>query len=157
VLLGATHGHTMKPDRMAMMLADDRAKDWGEADHRHFFFGHVHHESAREVAGVRVESFHRELAALRGRQFRGQFFGAGFDRHFVISGDEVDRSVLGGFFGFGGGGTRPSTKIAIDSLFRLAGVPKTNEAISAPVEGSFVAPNITAFAPTVAARSRIDL
>ena len=53
------------------------------------------------VVGVRVERFHRELAALRGRQFRGQFFGAGLDRHFVISGDEMDRGVLGGFFGLG--------------------------------------------------------
>ncbi|WP_291295804.1 hypothetical protein [Elioraea sp.] len=57
VLLGATHGHTMKPDRMAMMLAADRPQDWGEAAHRHFFFGHVHSESAREVGPVRVESF----------------------------------------------------------------------------------------------------
>jgi hypothetical protein len=57
VLLGATHGHTMKPDQMAMMLATDRAADWGETSHRAFFFGHVHHESAREVGPVRVESF----------------------------------------------------------------------------------------------------
>jgi predicted phosphodiesterase len=57
VLMGATHGHTMKPDRMAMMLAVDRAEDWGVAKHRHFFFGHIHHETAKEVAGVRVESF----------------------------------------------------------------------------------------------------
>jgi predicted phosphodiesterase len=57
VLLGATHGHTMKPSQMAMMLACDRAKDWGETDFRHFFFGHIHHESAREVGPVRVESF----------------------------------------------------------------------------------------------------
>ncbi|KQO89443.1 metallophosphoesterase [Methylorubrum sp. SL192] len=56
-LLGATHGHTMKPDRMAMMLATDRARDWGETDHRHFFFGHIHHETAKEVGPVRVESF----------------------------------------------------------------------------------------------------
>lgn len=57
VLLGATHGHTMPPDRMAMMLAHDRPEDWGQTKHRHFFFGHVHKESAREVMGVRVESF----------------------------------------------------------------------------------------------------
>jgi len=56
-LFGATHGHTMKPDRMAMMLASDRPEDWGETRYRHFFFGHVHHESAKEVGPVRVESF----------------------------------------------------------------------------------------------------
>jgi hypothetical protein len=57
VLIGATHGHTMPPERMAMMLAVDRAADWGATKHRHFFFGHVHRESAKEIAGVRVESF----------------------------------------------------------------------------------------------------
>lgn len=56
VLIGATHGHTMKPDQMAMMLAADRPADWGRTSYRHFFFGHVHHESAKEVGAVRVES-----------------------------------------------------------------------------------------------------
>ncbi|MEH3065310.1 MAG: metallophosphoesterase [Methylobacterium radiotolerans] len=56
-LLGASHGHTMKPDRMAMMLATDRPKDWGATEFRHFFFGHIHHETAKEVGPVRVESF----------------------------------------------------------------------------------------------------
>lgn len=62
VLLGATHGHTMKPGRMAMMLATDRAADWGETIYRHFFFGHIHHDTARDVGPVRVESF-RTIAA----------------------------------------------------------------------------------------------
>lgn len=62
VLLGATHGHTMKPDRMAMMLAADRPVDWGETKHRSFFFGHVHHGSALEVGPVRVESFNTPAA-----------------------------------------------------------------------------------------------
>lgn len=57
VLLGATHGHTMKPADMAMALAADRPEDWGASRHRSFFFGHVHHETAKEVGGVRVESF----------------------------------------------------------------------------------------------------
>ena len=57
VLLGATHGHTMKPERMAMMLATDRQKDWGETTFKSFFFGHVHHETAKEIGQVRVESF----------------------------------------------------------------------------------------------------
>lgn len=56
-LLGASHGHTMSADRMAMLLAADRPRDWGETDHRHFFFGHIHHETAKEVGPVRVESF----------------------------------------------------------------------------------------------------
>ncbi|MDE2105628.1 MAG: hypothetical protein KGL39_50845 [Patescibacteria group bacterium] len=62
VLLGATHGHTMKPDKMAMALANDCSEQWGTSAFRHFFFGHVHHESAKEVAGVRVESFNAPVA-----------------------------------------------------------------------------------------------
>jgi hypothetical protein len=62
VLMGASHGHTLKPVAMAMMLATDRAKDWGETEFRHFFFGHVHHESAKEVGPVRVESFNTPIA-----------------------------------------------------------------------------------------------
>jgi hypothetical protein len=61
-LLGANHGHRMKPDRMAMMLATDRAEDWGETIYRHFFFGHVHRESAMEAGPVRVESFNSPAA-----------------------------------------------------------------------------------------------
>ncbi len=61
------------------------------------------------------------------------------------------------FFGLGGGGTKPSTDIAIASLLRFAGTPRIKDASSTPVEGSLVAPKITAFAPTLAARSCIDL
>lgn len=58
VLLGATHGHTVKsPERMAMMLASDRAKDWGETTYRHFYSGHIHHTESKEVGPVQWESF----------------------------------------------------------------------------------------------------
>jgi len=61
-LLGATHGHKLKPDRMAMTMACQMKEDWGATDYHYFYFGHVHHEQAKEVAGVRVESF-QTLAA----------------------------------------------------------------------------------------------
>jgi hypothetical protein len=57
VLLAGTHGHTLKPPAMAMLLATDRPSDWGASVYRHMMFGHVHHESAKEIGGVRVESF----------------------------------------------------------------------------------------------------
>jgi hypothetical protein len=57
VLLGASHGHTMKPDRMAMAMASDCPEDWGMTIWKAFFFGHIHHESAKEIGPVRVESF----------------------------------------------------------------------------------------------------
>lgn len=56
-LLGATHGHTMHADRAAMMMASDRAEDWGATTHRHMMCGHVHRETLRECGPVRVESF----------------------------------------------------------------------------------------------------
>lgn len=56
-LLAATHGHTMKPERMAWMMAVDRPDDWGATRHRSMFFGHIHHETKKEVGGVNVESF----------------------------------------------------------------------------------------------------
>lgn len=45
-----------------MMLATDRAKDWGETVHRSFFFGHIHSETVKEVGTVRVESFNTPAA-----------------------------------------------------------------------------------------------
>lgn len=57
VLLGVHHGHTAKPDKLPGVMACDRAKDWGEAEHRHWLTGHIHHESRKEYAGVTVESF----------------------------------------------------------------------------------------------------
>ena len=61
-MFGATHGHKLKPDRMAMMMAADRKEDWGQTDHKAFFFGHIHHETAKEVGPVRVESFNTPAA-----------------------------------------------------------------------------------------------
>lgn len=56
-LLGASHGHALPPERMAWLLAADRPQDWGETEYRHFFFGHIHHSTAKDVGPVRVESF----------------------------------------------------------------------------------------------------
>jgi hypothetical protein len=61
-LFGATHGHKIKPAQMAMVLATDCAEEWGRAKFRHFFCGHIHHETAKEVGPVRVESFQSPAA-----------------------------------------------------------------------------------------------
>lgn len=57
VLLGVHHGHTAKAEKLPGVMACDRARDWGETEHRHWLTGHVHHEARREYAGVTVESF----------------------------------------------------------------------------------------------------
>jgi hypothetical protein len=61
-LLGVTHGNWMKPDKLPGIMATDRAHDWGETKHRHWYTGHVHHDSVREFPGCTVETF-RTLAA----------------------------------------------------------------------------------------------
>jgi predicted phosphodiesterase len=59
--VGATHGHTMKPERMAMVMADDRPDYWGASDYRWMIFGHIHHETVKEVGSVRCESFRQPV------------------------------------------------------------------------------------------------
>jgi Bacterial regulatory protein, Fis family len=71
-LIGATHGHTMKPDRMAMTMAAHCPIDWGLTQYRYFYFGHIHHETAKEVGGVRCESF-QTLAAKDAYAFHGGY------------------------------------------------------------------------------------
>lgn len=61
-LVGVHHGHSIKPDRLPGVMATDRAKDWGETEHRYWWMGHVHHQSLKDHPGVTVESF-RTLAA----------------------------------------------------------------------------------------------
>jgi hypothetical protein len=61
-LIGATHGHKLKPDRMAMSMATRRREDWGSTRYHYFYFGHIHHETVKEVGDVRCESF-QTLAA----------------------------------------------------------------------------------------------
>lgn len=57
VLIGANHGHKMRADKMAMAMAVMRREDWGQTKFHYFYFGHIHHETAKEVGDVRVESF----------------------------------------------------------------------------------------------------
>ena len=62
VLLGAHHGDKVKMSDLPLLMAVDRAKDWGETEYRHISTGHIHHDVVKEVQGVRVESL-RTLAA----------------------------------------------------------------------------------------------
>lgn len=62
VLIGATHGDTVKHEALLGVMAADRAKDWGDTKHRYWYTGHVHHTTVKEFPGVVCESF-RTLAA----------------------------------------------------------------------------------------------
>ena len=62
VLLGVHHGHSCKPDKLPGVMATDRAKDWGETQHRYWWGGHVHHENRKEYPGCVFESFNTMAA-----------------------------------------------------------------------------------------------
>jgi hypothetical protein len=61
VLIGATHGDTVKPDKLPGIMAADRPAEWGAARHRYWYTGHIHSKNAMEFPGVVWESF-RTLA-----------------------------------------------------------------------------------------------
>jgi hypothetical protein len=57
VLLGATHGHTVKMDKMPAIMAHRRAEDWGATRYRYVHGFHLHHKekTATEGEGVVTE------------------------------------------------------------------------------------------------------
>ena len=57
VLLATCHGDKLSMKDMPLIMAADRAKDWGETDHRYVWTGHIHTHNAMDVKGVAVESF----------------------------------------------------------------------------------------------------
>lgn len=61
VLIGSTHGDTVKPERLPGIMAADRSKDWGDTQFRVWYTGHIHSKNAIEFPGVQWESF-RTLA-----------------------------------------------------------------------------------------------
>lgn len=55
--VGATHGHTMKPDRMYVMMAEDNPEYWNASLYRWCIFGHIHHETKKQIGSLICESF----------------------------------------------------------------------------------------------------
>jgi hypothetical protein len=76
-LIGVTHGDTVKLDNLPGIMAVDRQKDWGEADYKFWYTGHVHHDSAKEISGCLIETF-RTLAP-RDAWHNGQGYRSGRD------------------------------------------------------------------------------
>jgi hypothetical protein len=54
---GATHGHTMKPDRMYVMMAEDNPEYWNASLYRWCIFGHIHQETKKQIGSLICESF----------------------------------------------------------------------------------------------------
>lgn len=74
VFLGATHGHTLKPEQMPAVMAARRPEDWGASRHRFIHTFHRHHK-ARIVSegGGAIVHIHRSPAPQD-----EWHFGAGF-------------------------------------------------------------------------------
>lgn len=62
VLIGSTHGDTVKPERLPAIMAADKPQEWGTSKFRYWYTGHIHSKNAIEFPGVQWESF-RTLAA----------------------------------------------------------------------------------------------
>jgi len=62
VLIGATHGDTVKPEALEGVMASDKPQEWGESKHRYWYTGHIHSSNKKEFRGCTWESF-RTLAA----------------------------------------------------------------------------------------------
>ena len=62
VLIGVTHGNNTKDQDLPLVMATEKAKEWGETMFRYFFRGHHHHDSRKEYNGCIVEQC-RTLAA----------------------------------------------------------------------------------------------
>ena len=61
VLIGSSHGDTMKESDLLSIMSCDRPKAWGETSHRVWYCGHIHHSRVIEGRGGVVEYF-RTLA-----------------------------------------------------------------------------------------------
>lgn len=82
VLIGSTHGDTVKHEQLGPIMACDRAEDWGKSKHRYWYTGHVHSSAVREFPGVVCESF-RTLAA-QDAYAAGHGYRAGRDMRCII-------------------------------------------------------------------------
>lgn len=56
-LVGTHHGHSVKLDKLPLLMATDLAEQWGRSKHRYWWTGHVHHDQVKDFVGCKVESF----------------------------------------------------------------------------------------------------
>jgi hypothetical protein len=82
VLIGSTHGDTIKGPDMVAIMASDKPVEWGATKHRYVYVGHVHHQDKKEYRGGVVEYF-RTLAA-RDAWHAGQGYRAGRDMCSIV-------------------------------------------------------------------------
>lgn len=82
VLIGAHHGHGAKMQELPLLMASDKAEDWGKTKHRYWYCGHIHHMTRdKEHPGCVVETF-RTLAP-RDAWHAGKGYRAGRDMYAI--------------------------------------------------------------------------
>jgi hypothetical protein len=94
---GVHHGHTCKPDKLPLVMATDRPKEWAESQNgtRLWLTGHIHHDTRKEYSGCVVESF-RTLAAKDGYAYSGGYRAGQDSKALVFSREhgEVERHTI---------------------------------------------------------------
>jgi len=55
LLFGITHGNDVKEDKLPLIMATERPKDWGETRWREWFLGHHHRKRQTQTVGVHDE------------------------------------------------------------------------------------------------------
>ena len=56
-LIGVTHGHTAKAEKLGEIMSVDCKTVWGETDYRYWYTGHIHHQTIKEFSNCVVETF----------------------------------------------------------------------------------------------------
>ena len=95
VLIGSTHGDTCKPEKLAGVMATDKAKEWGSTTYRYWLTGHIHTKNSMELQGCMWESF-RTLAG-KDAWHTGQGYRSGRDMssiHFHNEFGETERHTM---------------------------------------------------------------
>ncbi len=82
VLIGTTHGDTIKLMDLGEIMAADRPQDWGETQYRYWLTGHVHHDQTKELRGCIVRTL-RTLAPSDAWH-KGQGYRSGQDMRCMV-------------------------------------------------------------------------
>ena len=82
VLIGVTHGHTIKPQDLGEIMACDCEELWSESKYRYWYTGHVHHDQVKEYRTYKFESF-RTLAS-KDAWHNGQGYRSGRDMKCIV-------------------------------------------------------------------------
>ncbi len=82
VLIGSTHGDTIKGNALMGVMAADKPQEWGTSQHRYWLVGHVHHIDQKEYPGGIVEYF--RTLATGDAWHHGQGYRSGRDMRLIV-------------------------------------------------------------------------